>query len=297
MEREPNSPEYACDPGCGAQPCDQAWLTDEDDSDLPSDEWVDEMGRYVTKPIDWRTVFIDVCTQQDYLGTNAILQVTGREQLVANLKQTFSWVRKSRAAVVSILESHRPTEPIHGTPLHCIDGTVGQRKPGFTLLKPRILIEADNTFSLPHDLGKKYRQLMFRKRTRDILSNHKADRLLTQLEVDEFIILGVGLERAIRGLALGLLSRHKKVTVVSDACGFWSKGDADLVLRQLAAKGIRLITTAELLERPTSPVRRYQPTIRRANKPTSPPRASRTAGHRSTGKTSSKSPSHQTPRP
>jgi len=59
------------------------------------------------------------------------------------------------------------------------------------------------------------------------LSNPKADRFLTHWRPEEYIIVGVGLERAIRGLALGLLARHKTVTVVTDACGYWSSGDAD----------------------------------------------------------------------
>jgi nicotinamidase-related amidase len=162
--------------------------------------------------------------------------------------------------VVSCIESHRPSEPINGFPLHCIDGTQGQRKPEFTKLEPRILIEADNSLALPPDIMHSYRQIIFRKRARDVLGNPKTDRFLTQLQSDEFILFGVGLERAIRGLALGLLSRHKCVTVVADACGMWSHADADLVIRQLTAKGITMITTETLTApppvAPASPPRR-----------------------------------------
>jgi len=104
------------------------------------------------------------------------------------------------------------------------------------LLSPRTIVETDNYLSLPPDLQANNRQLIFRKRTRDILSNPKADRFLTHWRPEEYILVGVGLERAIRGLALGLLARHKTVTVVTDACGYWSSGDADLVLRQLGAR-------------------------------------------------------------
>ncbi len=198
------------------------------------------------KSISWRRVAVDICTQRDFLQPGAILQVANLQPVLENLKSFFAWVRAAGLPVFSAVESHRPSEPATGFPLHCIDGTPGQRKLDFTLLNPHHLVEADNSLSLPPDLLKKYRQLIFRKRAREVLGNPKADRFLTSLEADEFIIVGVGLERAIRQLALGLLVRHKTVTVVSDACGFWSHADADLALRQLAAKNIRLVTTAEI---------------------------------------------------
>jgi nicotinamidase-related amidase len=203
------------------------------------------------KPFRWKRVLVDVCTQHDYLDPQAILQVANQETLLANLKGVFHWVREWDVAVVSLVESHRPSEPANGFPLHCIDGTRGQEKLPFTIVRPSVVVENDNYLSLPPDLKKKHRQLIFRKRNRDILSNPKADRFLTTHLADEFIIVGVGLERSIRSLALGLLSRHKPVTVVSDACGYWSGGDGDLALLQLGAKGIRLVTTAELVAPPT----------------------------------------------
>lgn len=201
----------------------------------------------------WDRVLIDICTQRDFLDAGAILQVANREGVVPRLEQVFNWVRRSGIGVVASVESHRPSEPLAGFPLHCIDGTPGQEKLGFTYVQPSILVEVDNTLALPPDLREKYRQLIFRKRAREVLSNPKADRFLTQLEAGEFIILGVGLERAIKTLALGLLARHKAVTVVSDACGYWSAADSDLALRQLAAKGIKVVTADELTAPPPEP--------------------------------------------
>lgn len=221
----------------------------------------------------WNRVLIDVCTQRDFLTRGATLQVANLNVLLQKLKQVFEWARSSGIAVVSLVESHRPTEPLRDVPLHCIDGTPGQEKLPFTLQSPRIVVETDNYLSLPPDLIEHHRQVLFRKRTRDILSNPKADRFLTQLRPEEYIIVGVGLERAIRGLALGLLARHKKVTVVSDACGYWSGAEAELVLRQLAAKNVALTTVEELIKPVPAPApakrallrlrrsRRHHPTL------------------------------------
>ena len=208
------------------------------------------MGGRKRKTTSWKRVLVDICTQNDFLEADAIMQVANRKELIANLQHVFAWARSTNAPVVSCIESHRPTEPINGWPLHCIDGTQGQRKPDYSLLEPRILIEADNSLALPPDLMQNYQQILFRKRARDIFGNPKTDRFLTQLQSEDFILFGVGLERAVRGLALGLLSRHKHVTVVIDACGVWSPGDSDLVIRQLTAKGVTLITTEVLTAPP-----------------------------------------------
>jgi len=222
--------------------------------------------------VNWtKKVLIDVCTQRDYLDEGAVLQVANREELIGNLQSIFRWADSQVLPMVSSMEAHRASEPINGFPLHCIDGTPGQKKLEFTFLEPWIAVETDNYLSLPPDLRKKYRHLIFRKRTREVLSNPKADRFLTQLDTQEMVIFGVGLERAVRSLALGLLARHKNVTVVSDACGYWSKGDAELGLRQLEAKGIRLVTTAEL----TSPV--IQPPVAKLEESNEPVKRRRAA--------------------
>lgn len=221
-------------------------------------------GRF--RSVKWNRVLIDICTQRDYLDAGAILQVVNRAELVSNLKQIFHWARVARLPIVSLVESHRATEPLRGFPLHCIDGTPGQQKLSFTRLSSSVVVETDNYLSLPADLPVKYRQLIFRKRTREVLGNPKADRFLTQLAAEEFIIFGVGLEWAIRSLALGLMARQKQVTVISDACGYWSSGDGDLALRQLAAKGIRMTTAAEIVSRipvPSASKKTRQPAVER----------------------------------
>jgi len=211
--------------------------------------------------VKWSRVLVDVCTQRDFLDPGAILQVSNREPLIHNLQRVFHQICSAGWGVVSSTESHRPTEVLNDFPLHCIDDTPGQAKLPFTLLKPWILVEADNCLSLPPDLCANYRQLIFRKRGRDVLGNPKADRFLTHLTADEILLCGVGIERAIKSLALGLLARHQRVTVITDACGYWSMADADLSTRQLAAKGIKLVTTEDLVNEPL-PARRTKPRAR-----------------------------------
>ncbi len=194
------------------------------------------------------TVAVDLGTQTDFLTRRGARPVANLEALIPTLRQIVAWVKWRRVPVVSSLNSHRPCElDRDGSGSYCIDGSNGQRKLIFTVMGSSVCIEGDNTLAVPLDLFGTYQQVIFRQRTRDLLSNPKADRFLTQMSADRFVLYGVALETAIKALALGLRARNRDVTVVVDGCGFWNPVEADLALRQLDAKGVRLITVDQLL--------------------------------------------------
>jgi hypothetical protein len=56
----------------------------------------------------------------------------------------------------------------------------------------------------------------------------------------------IGLEEAVKLVALGLLYRGKNVVVVIDAVGIYNKKEADLTLRKLETKGAKLVQTRHL---------------------------------------------------
>jgi nicotinamidase-related amidase len=66
------------------------------------------------------------------------------------------------------------------------------------------------------------------------------------LEADEFILIGSHL-KAIKATALGLLARQKKVRVLVDATYSGNKTAAKKALRQIKAKGAKLLDTKTLL--------------------------------------------------
>ncbi len=179
-----------------------------------------------------------------------------RAAVISNIRALMGWAREQEVPVVSCIQAFRPTDDLNGCPRHCIDGTPGQKKMPFTLLSKRVLIKADNSYAVPIDLMQQHHQVIFRKRTEDLLANPKADRLLNDLQPDRFILFGVGLETWIRLLALGLMIRQKRMCVVSDACGYWNPVAADLTLRQLEAKGVQIAKTQELIVTEPAPSRR-----------------------------------------
>ncbi len=225
------------------------------------------VARHKNGPV-YECVVVDLNTQHDFFDRSGAHPVANAGELISALRHVIAWAKRNCAPVISSVESHRETELLeHGHAPCCRDGSSGQRKIEFTVFHLHAGIEVDNTLSCPMDLFREYQQVIFRKRTDDLLGNPKADRFFTQLSVDEFILFGISIEGAVKALALGLLARDKKVTVVGDACGYWNRATADLAMRQIMAKGGKIITVEELLKHrlnrtwryPTSRTRRSEP--------------------------------------
>lgn len=192
-------------------------------------------------------VLIDLNTQCDFLLPRGAVPVANREQMLPNVRRLMSWARNTRLPVISTIDSHRAGERSNGFPPYCIDRTPGQKKLPFTLLPRRIILHGDNTLDLPIEAFRRYRQLIFTKRSGDFLSNPKADRLVSQLRVHHLIVFGVITECCVKAAVLSLIARLRRVVVVKDACGFWSPPDAELAMRQMEAKGAVMVTTEELI--------------------------------------------------
>jgi nicotinamidase-related amidase len=206
------------------------------------------IGRLNRRVLD--CVLVDLNTQHDFLDEDGTCRVNNAPALLPSCRRVIAWARRNHVPMISAMDTHRPFEaPLDGFPVHCVDGSPGHRKLEFTLCPSRVFVEFDNTVALPLDPFTECQQVIFRKRTRDLLSNPKADRFLTQLAANEFVLFGIGTEHSVKALTLGLLARSKRVTVVRDACGFWNRSEADLSLRQMEAKGARLITVDELMQR------------------------------------------------
>lgn len=200
-----------------------------------------------TRRSSFDRILVDMNTQCDFLLPNGATPVANRAQILPNIRRLMNWGRLQDLPVVSSLECHRPGEFVNGLPPHCLDYTNGQKKLPFTLMPRRIILHGDNTLDLPLEPFRRYQQLIFSKRQVDFLTNPKADRLVNTVAVGHFIIFGALAEHCIKAAVLGLLTRRHRVVVVTDACGCWCSGEADLAFRQMDAKGAVLVTTGELL--------------------------------------------------
>lgn len=193
-------------------------------------------------------VLVDVCTQRDYLDMFGARPVANAATVARNVKHLMAFARWAKLPAVSCIDVRRVDDARGLNCPTCVDGTIGQRKLPFTLLPSRVLIDSDNCLCVPLDLLDRHQQAILTKESRDPFTNPKMDRLLTEMPSTGFVIFGVGLELSIRLLVLGLMLRGRKVTLVTDACGFWCDAEADMTQRQLEAKGCHLATTTQMID-------------------------------------------------
>jgi nicotinamidase-related amidase len=113
-------------------------------------------------------------------------------------------------------------------------------------LPNHICFEANNSTDLPENLFYSYQQIIFEKRGNDTFLQPRADRLLSEYAADEFIVFGTGIETAIHKTVLGLLSRGKNVSVITDAISGSTRIGCQMSLRKMAAKGACLKETEEI---------------------------------------------------
>jgi len=159
-----------------------------------------------------------------------------------NIRRAYAWARSKNIKCISTVLC----KPRNHSAGFCISGTTGQKKVSYTLRKNRILFEADNSTDLSRDLLTRYEQIILSKRVEDPFDEPRAERLLTELRADEFVVIGVPAETSVSATVLGLLQRGKRVVVLTDAVGVYDRKVADIMFRKWLAKGAILMETKDL---------------------------------------------------
>ena len=191
-----------------------------------------------------RHILLDIDTQKDFLSAGSEACIINRRETLINIRRMMAWARLKDVPIISTAEVYCRTGEYSSS--HCIEGTDGQQKISYTLLRDRVSFPADCWNALPADVLRLHRQIILHKRCIDPFEEPLIDRLLTELEVNEFVIIGIGAENAVISTALGLLQRGKRVRIVVDALGYTNKEEARLAIRKMAAKGAKLSQTRDL---------------------------------------------------
>lgn len=192
-----------------------------------------------------RRILIDVNTQKDFLLAEGTACTRNHRRVLANIRRTMAWARRKHIPVISTCEVYSNNNGISAVN-YCLDGTEGQKKIRYTLLDNRIYFAADGSMDLPRDVLRQYQQVILHKRCVDPFEEPRIERLLTEIMSSEFILIGATAEAAVKAMALGLLHRGKKVTLITDAIGSHNKKDAMMAVRKMKAKGARLTETRKI---------------------------------------------------
>lgn len=192
-----------------------------------------------------RQILVDIDTQRAFLLGKGKASIKNREEVLAHVRRLMAWARLNGVRVISTCEVHRPGNGC-GALDYGPDWTAGQKKIGYTMLSSRTRFAAEDNSDVPVDVLWRNRQIIFEKRCSDPFEEPRIDRVLSELEADEFILLGATAESAVMATALGLLRRGKKVSVVVDAVGSCRKRAANLAFRVMRVMGAKLVETKDL---------------------------------------------------
>jgi nicotinamidase-related amidase len=194
-----------------------------------------------------KQILIDINTQRDLFLANGNACIRNHRRVLAHIRRMMAWARYRNVPIISTCEVYPNNNNNGGNAInYCIDGTNGQKKIPYTLLSDHATFPADNNTDLPANILRRYRQIVLHKRCFDPFDEPRIERLLTEIRASEFILIGACAEGAVSAMALGLLQRGKKVTIVTDAVGVHNKGKSQLALRKAEAKGARLVETKRI---------------------------------------------------
>ena len=187
---------------------------------------------------------IDVDTQKHFFLTGGRVCVQNHRRVLANILRVIHWAHLKNVRMISTVQA------LGGYCNFLIGGNEGQKKIRHTLWRRYISFDASDRTDLLPEIFEEYEQVVFCKRCFDPFEEPRADRMLSEFSGDEFVLIGAATEGAVKATALGLLARHKKVTVLIDATGSYNKSAGGAALRSMQEKGARLGRTETLLASP-----------------------------------------------
>jgi nicotinamidase-related amidase len=192
----------------------------------------------------FKRVIIDIDTQRHFFLDSGLVRVLDHQQVLTNIRRTIAWARLKNIRMISTVQIYDGNNP--NSTYHLAD-VEGLKKIRYTLRNRHTIFDATDCTDFPPRLWEQYDQIILHKRCFDPFKEPRADRILSELQANEFILIGAAAEGAVKATALGLLARHKNVTILVDAVGSYDKGAANVALRYIWAKGAMLTDTRTLL--------------------------------------------------
>lgn len=205
-------------------------------------------------------VFFDVDTQMDFMRATGSLYVSGAELIVPNLQRLMNWARSHDVPVISTADAHSPDDPEFKIwPPHCVIGTPGQQRIPETMFSAPVVIPCrPGAFQPP---ARWVGQFIVEKATYSVQGNPNFDALLHALGLRRAVVFGVATECCVLAGALALRRHGFNVDVVEDAIQPITGDGGRKALEEMAAAGVRMVTTAEvctLLSHPRRKIIRAQ---------------------------------------
>ncbi len=191
-------------------------------------------------------VVVDVDTQNHFFRDDSPIHVRNHRHVLGNIERILAWAWANHIHTISTIHAAGRKAVWYAS---FLARAFSEQKPGGTLCSHSLHLDAMDCTDLPWPLMEQCDQVIVYKRCCDPFAEPRADRLLTELEADAFVVVGTPTEGAVGMTAIGLLARGKNVLVVVDAIGSLSTSFARRALQKMQVKGARLVATETLLGR------------------------------------------------
>jgi nicotinamidase/pyrazinamidase len=187
-------------------------------------------------------VFLDIDTQRDFLEPTGALYVAGSEAILSNLEHLTQFAQAQGIPILATACSHRPGDPeLAQFPPHCMAGTEGQQRVAATATRQTVVLEPEQRLR-----GEPPPHLTLLKREFDVFSRPDAENLIAQYNRQRptFVVYGVATDYCVRAAIEGLLARHCRVAIVTDAVRAIDPEAEAQLLSDWAGRGVLLTRTA-----------------------------------------------------
>jgi len=200
-------------------------------------------------------IFLDLCTQQDFFGPAAVLNLFNVAPVRKKLLLLMKCAADARVPMVAGCDAHSAGDPEfqrHALPAHALADTPGARKLAATWVRGAQVIPASGKRRPWPDLkpiAERGGQIILEKREFDLFTNPACREVLGTFSPRELILWGGMLEHDVLTTAVSAHIQGYDVTVIEDACARRHAGAAVRARGRLFARGVRFVKTEEVLLR------------------------------------------------
>jgi nicotinamidase/pyrazinamidase len=191
--------------------------------------------------------FLDIDTQRDFMLSSGSLYVPGAERIIPKLRKLFDFARKNEINILSTVDAHAANDPeFKQFPMHCVQGSEGQRKLEETLLLRPLVFQNKPIDRNLLDAVRKNQQIIIEKQTLDMFGNPIAERVLRVMP-PRAIVFGVATEYCVKYACLGLRRMGIHTAIVGDAIRALTPKTEKEAVDEMSAAGVEFITMETLM--------------------------------------------------
>jgi nicotinamidase/pyrazinamidase len=186
-------------------------------------------------------VFVNIDTQRDFMEPTGALYVPGSTEILSNLARLTNFARRHLIPILATTCAHLPEDPeLTQFPPHCMAGTRGQEVVTEAFCADSVVLDTNDRLC-----GELPLHLTLQKRDLDMFSRPDADELIERYNYERpsFVVCGVATDYCVRAAVEGLLQRHCRVAIVTDAVRAIDVAAEAIIMTDFARRGALLTLT------------------------------------------------------